>query len=44
MDKYVRSILSLLPQGKGTLRCPELNEGRISLHWLECRLVFHLTT
>ena len=26
-----------------TLRCPDSKEGRVSLQWLKCRLIFHLT-
>ena len=40
---YVRGCLSLLPQVEWTLRCSASKEGRISLQWLECRLIFHLT-
>ena len=39
---YVRGTLSLLPQVEWTLRCPDSKVGRISLQWLEWRLVFHL--
>ena len=41
-NRYVRGILSLLPQVEWTLKCPDSKEGWISLQWLECRLVFHL--
>ena len=40
---YLRLILSFLPQVKWILRCPDSKEDWISLQWLECRLVFHLT-
>ena len=42
-NRDVRGILSLLPQVEWTPRCPDLKEGWISLQWLECRLIFHLT-
>ena len=42
-SRYVRGTLSVLPQVEWTPRGPDLKEGRISLQWLECRLVFHLT-
>ena len=41
-NRYVRGILSLLPQVEWTLRCPDSKEDWISVQWLECRLVFHL--
>ena len=42
-NKYVRATLSLLPQWEWSPRCPDLTEDRISLQWLECRIIFHLT-
>ena len=42
-NRYVRGTLNLLPQVEWTPRCPDSNEGRISLQWLECRIIFHLT-
>ena len=42
-NRYVSGSLSLLPQVELILRCPDSREGRISLQWLECRLVFHHT-
>ena len=42
-QKDVRGTRSLLPQVEWIPRCPDSKEGRISLQWLECRLVFHLT-
>ena len=42
-SRYVRGSLSLLPQLEWILRCPDSKECRISLQWLECRLVFHRT-
>ena len=41
-NRYVRGILSLLPQVEWTLRYPDSKEHWISVQWLECRLVFHL--
>ena len=26
-----------------TPRCPDSKEGRVSLQWIKCRLIFHLT-
>ena len=40
---YVRGTLNLLPHVQGIQRFPDLKESRISLQWLEYRLVFHLT-
>ena len=42
-NKYVRGTLCLLPQVESRLWCPVSKESQISLPWLECRLVFHLT-
>ena len=42
-NRYVRGILNLLPHVQWIPRFPESKESRISLQWLECRLVFHLT-
>ena len=42
-NRYVRGTLSLLPQVEWIPRFSDSKEGRISLQWLECRLVFHLT-
>ena len=42
-NRYVRWALSLLPPVEWTPRCPDSKEGWISLHWLECRLIFHHT-
>ena len=42
-NQYVRGTLNLLPHVQWIPRFPELKESRISLQWLECRLVFLLT-
>ena len=42
-NRYVRGTLNLLPHVPWIPRFPDWKESRISLHWLECRLVFHLT-
>ena len=42
-NRHVKGPLSLLPQVEWTPRCPDTKECWISLQWLECRLVFHLT-
>ena len=42
-NRDVRGILTLLPQMEWTPRCPDFKESWISLQWIECRLVFHLT-
>ena len=39
---YVRGTLNLLPHVQWIPRFPDSKESRISLQWLECRLVFHL--
>ena len=41
---YVRGTLNLLRHVQWIPRLPESKESRISLQWLECRLVFLLTT
>ena len=40
---YVRGTLNLLHHVQWITRFPESTESRISLQWLECRLVFLLT-
>ena len=40
---YVRGTVNLLPHVQWILRFPDSKESRISLQWLECRLVFPLT-
>ena len=42
-NKYVRGNMNLLPHVQWIPRFPDLRESRISLQWLECRLIFHLT-
>ena len=42
-SRYVRGTLNLLRHVQWIPRFPELKESRISLQWLECRLVFLLT-
>ena len=42
-NRYVRGTLNLLPHVQWLLRFPDSKESQISLQWLECRLVFHLT-
>ena len=42
-NQYVRGILNLLPDVQWIPRFPDSKECQISLQWLECRLVFHLT-
>ena len=42
-NQYVRVTLNLLRHVQWIPRFPESNESRISLQWLECRLVFLLT-
>ena len=42
-NRYVRGTLNLLRHVQWIPRFPESNEIRISLQWLECRLVFLLT-
>ena len=41
-NRYVRGTLNLLRHVQWIPRFPELKESRISLQWLECRLLFHL--
>ena len=41
--RYVRGTLNLLRHVQWIPRFPESKESRISLQWLECRLVFLLT-
>ena len=42
-NRYVRGTLNLLPHVHGIQRFPDSQESRISLQWLECRLIFLLT-
>ena len=42
-NRYVRGTLNLLRHVQWIPRFPESRESRISLQWLECRLVFRLT-
>ena len=42
-NQYVRGTLNLLHHVQWIPRFPELKESRISLQWLECRLVSLLT-
>ena len=42
-NRYVRGTLNLLRHVQWIPRFPESKESRISLQWLECRLVFPLT-
>ena len=42
-NRFVRGTLNLLHHLQWILRFPETKESRISLQWLECRLVFLLT-
>ena len=42
-NRYVRVTLNLLNHVQWIPRFPESKESRISLQWLECRLVFFLT-
>ena len=41
-NRYVRGTLNLLPHVQWIPRFPDSKESRISLQWLECRLLFHL--
>ena len=43
-NRYMRGTLNLLRHVQWIPRFPESKESRISLQWLECRLVFLLTT
>ena len=42
-NRYVRGTLNLLRHVQWIPRLPESKESRISLQWLECRLIFLLT-
>ena len=42
-NRYVRRTLNMLRHVQWIPRFPESKESRISLQWLECRLVFLLT-
>ena len=42
-NRYVRKTLNVLTHVLWIPRFPDSRESRISLKWLECRLVFHLT-
>ena len=42
-NRYVRGTLNLLPHVQWIPRFLDSKESQISLQWLECRLVFHLT-
>ena len=42
-NMYVRETLNLLPEVEWTPSCPDSKEGQISLQWLQCRIIFHLT-
>ena len=42
-NRYVRGTLNLLPHMQRIPRLPDSKESLISLQWLECRLVYHLT-
>ena len=42
-NRYVRGTMNLLRHVQWIPRFPESKESRISLQWLECRLVFLLT-
>ena len=42
-NRHVRGTLNLLPHVQWITRFSDSKESRISLQWLECRLVFHLT-
>ena len=42
-NRYGRGTLNLLCHVQWIARFPESKESRVSLHWLECRLVFLLT-
>ena len=41
--RYVSGTQSLLLNREWTMRCTDSKEGRITLQWLECWLVFLLT-
>ena len=40
---YERGTMNLMPHVQWTPRFPDSKESRISLQWLECRHIFHLT-
>ena len=42
-NRYVRGSLCFLPQVEWTPICPDSKECRVSLQWLKCRFIFHLT-
>ena len=42
-NRYVRRTLNLLPHVKWIPGFPDSKQSQISLQWLECGLVFHLT-
>ena len=42
-NQYVRGTLNLLTHAQWIPRFNDSKESRISLQWLECRLVFHRT-
>ena len=42
-NRYVRGTQILLPHVQWIPRFPDSKESRISLQWLECRLVFYVT-
>ena len=42
-NQYVRGTLNLLPHVQWISRFPDSKESRISLQWLECRLIYHFT-
>ena len=42
-NRYVRGTLNLLPHVQWIPRFPDSKGREISLQWLECRLLFHLT-
>ena len=42
-NRYVRGTMNLLPHVQWIPGFPDSKESRISLQWLECSLVFHIT-
>ena len=42
-NRYVRGTLNMLPHVRWIRRFPDSKQRRLSLQWLECRLVFHFT-
>ena len=42
-NRYVRGTLNLLPHVQWIPRFPDSKDSQISLQWLKCRLVSHLT-